>query len=71
MELSIPKEANYSIELIDGLGNVQFSVFNGYLERGTYKYALSFNSALTGSGLYFLRISDGESSALKKIVLVK
>ncbi|NLO18998.1 MAG: S8 family serine peptidase [Ignavibacteria bacterium] len=71
LELSIPKEANYSIELIDGLGNVQFSVFNGYLERGTYKYALSFNSALTGSGLYFLRISDGESSALKKIVLVK
>jgi len=69
LELNITNASEYKIDIIDKLGNVQFNIFNGYLEIGNYNYLLSF--AQVPSSVYFIRISNEEISAIKKIVLVK
>lgn len=68
-ELTIPKASQYTIDIIDKFGNVQFYVYNGYLETGDYNYLITFEKI--PSGVYFIRISNVESSAINKIVLVK
>ena len=69
INFDIPKTADVKISIYDLLGREVAVVFNRNLEPGKYSY--DFAAENYASGVYFYRITAGEFSDIKKMLIVK
>ncbi|PKL87012.1 MAG: hypothetical protein CVV23_17585 [Ignavibacteriae bacterium HGW-Ignavibacteriae-2] len=58
-----------NISIYNILGEKMIDLINGYQERGFH--SICFNASNLCSGIYFYRISAGNYSQTKKLVLIK
>ncbi len=66
---NIAKSGFYTLELFNSLGRREKTLINGFRNSGEHIYPLNENN-LT-SGVYFLKLSNSNSSAIRKLVLIK
>lgn len=66
---NIAKSDFYTLELFNSIGRREKLLFNGFKNSGKHIYSLNANN-LT-SGVYFLKLSNSNSSAIRKLVLIK
>ncbi len=66
---SIPKASNVTVEVFDVLGNSIATLVNKNQEMGSY--SVNFDASALSNGLYFYKISAGNFSSVKKMMLLK
>ena len=66
---SIPKSSNVSVKVFDVLGNTIATLVNQNQSIGSYK--VNFNASALSNGIYFYKISAGEFTSIKKMMLIK
>ena len=70
IKFAIPSSSVVNLKLYDALGREVSSLLNNYsLSAGNYVY--DFNAAGLTSGVYFYKLTAGDFSDIKKMVLVK
>lgn len=69
-EVNLPKEDNLRVEVFDILGRCVDVPFEGGLSAGNHSFQWQPNGDAP-NGVYFLRASAGESTANKKVMLLK
>jgi hypothetical protein len=68
-KFSVPKDGDVKLIVFDMLGNAVDVVWNGFLKSGAYN--CSFDGKNLASGTYFYRLTAGNYTSTKKMVLVK
>jgi endonuclease I len=58
-----------TLKVYDVLGNEVAELVNNFLEAGNYK--VEFNASSLSSGIYFYKLSAGNKSAIKKLILIR
>jgi len=66
---SIPKSSHVSVKVFDVLGNTITTLVSKNQEVGSYK--VTFDATALRSGIYFYKISAGEFTSIKKMMLIK
>ena len=66
---SLTKESFVTLKVYDSLGREVSSLVNGDRRAGTYK--IRFDGSSFASGIYFYRLSSGEFTSVKKMLLLK
>jgi Secretion system C-terminal sorting domain len=66
---SIPKAENVTLKVYDELGKEVSTLVNENKEAGNYK--VTFNGAELTSGIYYYRITAGDFTEVKKLMLLK
>jgi len=66
---SIPKADFVILKVYDILGNEIITLLNEYQEAGSYK--IKFDGNGVTSGIYYYRITSGDYSDTKKMLLLK
>ncbi len=61
--------SNVSLKVYDMLGNEAAVLVNGYKEAGNH--SVSFNASKLSSGIYFYKLTQGEKTITRKLVLMK
>ena len=69
IKYQIPKESFVTIKVYDAIGREVATLVNKQQSVGYYN--LNFNAANLSSGIYFYRISAGNYTAVKKMLLLK
>jgi hypothetical protein len=69
IEFALPKESQVRLEVYDVLGQLVATLVDDIRPAGYY--AQRFDASALGTGIYFYRLSAGENSFLKKMLLVK
>ncbi len=69
ISFSLPHSANASLKVYDMLGREVATLVNGYTTSGTHE--VTFNAASLASGIYFCRLTSGNFTEVKKMMLVK
>ena len=69
IQYAIPKSEHVTLKIYDELGNVVKTLVNG--EKSAGEYNVEFNGSNLSSGIYFYKISAGNYSAVKKLLLLK
>lgn len=69
LEFQIPKSGFVSLKIYDLLGKEVANIVNENLNSGTYRY--KFDGSNFASGVYFYKITVGDFSAVKRMVLIK
>lgn len=69
IEFSLPKSEFVSLKVYDVLGREISSLINEVRFAG--KYSVEFNASSLTSGIYFYRISAGDFTEVKKMVIMK
>ena len=69
IEFQSNKFSNVKISLYDVLGRHITDIFNGFIHSG--KHRISFNTSTIPSGIYFYKLTSGNFSETKKLVIVK
>lgn len=69
IKFSIPQSGNVEIKVFDILGNEVTTLVNEYKNAGFY--TVDFNASRLASGTYLYRISSGNFTETKKMMLVK
>jgi hypothetical protein len=65
----LPKSGNVKLTVFDVLGREVKTLVNEYKSAGTYE--VTFDGSALSSGLYLYRITSGDFSDTKKMMLVK
>jgi hypothetical protein len=65
----IPKPGTVRISVYDNLGREVRNILNEYRQAGAYE--VTFDAGSLGSGIYYYKISAGNFSSTKKMVLIK
>lgn len=58
-----------TLKVYDVLGNEVAELVNNFLEAGNYK--VEFNASSLSSGIYFYKLSAGNKSAMRKLILIR
>lgn len=66
---NLPKEAMVSIKVYDMLGREMKTLIKEYKSAGSYN--VEFNASNLTSGIYFYRLTAGDFTQVKKLVLMK
>jgi Secretion system C-terminal sorting domain len=66
---SIPQESQVSLKIYDVMGREVVELVNGKQTAGSY--SIEFEAASLASGTYFYKLTAGEFSSVKKMVLLK
>lgn len=66
---SIPKAGAVTLKVYDALGRQVSEIVNGYKNAGNY--IVEFNASGLSSGMYYYKITSGEFSDIKKMLLIK
>ncbi len=66
---SIPKATHVSVKVFDVLGNVIATLVNENQAIGRYK--VNFDATTLSDGVYFYKMSAGEFTSIKKMLLLK
>ncbi len=69
IKFDIPNSGNVSLKVYDQLGNEINSLVDGFKNAGTY--SISFNASELPSGVYFYKLTSGNYSVGKKMLLLK
>jgi hypothetical protein len=69
IKFDLPKASNVSIKLYDVIGNEVAQIYSGDLQAGYFE--ADFNASSYASGVYFYRITAGDFTSVKRMVLVK
>lgn len=69
IKFAIPQSTRVTLKVYNILGNEVASLVNENLTAGNYE--VDFNAAALSSGSYFYRITAGEFTSVKKMLLVK
>lgn len=69
IKFGLPKNGFVTLKVYDALGKEVAQLVNGNLNAGTYN--VDFNASRLSSGVYFYRISAGEFTEIRKMVLLK
>jgi len=69
IEFDLPEAGETVVKLFDITGKEVSELLNRRLDAGKYKY--TFNGSHLNSGVYFVRLTSNEFSAVSKIVMVK
>jgi hypothetical protein len=69
IKFALPKNGIVSVKIYDILGNLVNTIYDGYKAAGYYN--ASFDGSNLSSGIYFYKISSGNFSDTKKMVLIK
>ena len=69
IKFDVPKSSFVKLAVYDMLGREVSSLINEQLQPGTYEY--DFDASGLNSGTYFYRISSGEFTDIRKMVLLK
>ncbi len=69
IEFALPTESQVRLEVYDVLGQLVATLVDDFRPAGYY--AQRFDASALGTGIYFYRLSAGENSFLKKMLLVK
>ena len=69
IHFSIPKDGNVSLKFYDVLGNGVSTYYDGFLNAGTYN--AEFDGSKLSSGVYFYKLTAGDFTATKKMILIK
>lgn len=69
IKFGLPKNGFVTLKVYDALGKEVAQLVNGNLNAGTYN--VDFNASRLSSGVYFYRISAGEFTEIRKMVLMK
>jgi len=69
MELSLPKNCQVKLVVYDALGKAVAELVNGTLNAGVHK--INFNAVNLPSGIYFYKLTAGEFTSTKKLMLLK
>lgn len=69
ISFSILKAGVVSLKIYDVLGNEQKTLFSGYLKDGEYSVNLAAEDL--NSGVYFYRLSSGNYSVTRKMMVIK
>jgi hypothetical protein len=65
----LPKAANVSLKIFNGLGQIVASLMDEPKEAGSYQ--VQWNASKVPSGIYFYRLQAGAFVETKKMVLLK
>jgi hypothetical protein len=65
----IPKNGKVTLKVYDILGRKVITLVNGFKAKG--RYSVQFNGSNLASGIYFYKLSSGDFSAVKKLILLK
>jgi hypothetical protein len=66
---SLPRSASASLKVYDMLGREVATLVNGYTTSGMHE--VQFNAANLASGIYLYRLTSGNFTEVKKMMLVK
>ncbi|MFA7288798.1 MAG: T9SS type A sorting domain-containing protein [Melioribacteraceae bacterium] len=69
IEISIPKEGYFSLDVYNILGEKVANLSDRYLQSGNHKY--TFDASNLSSGVYFYRLTGNNINLIKKMVLVR
>lgn len=69
INFSIPKSGLTTLKIYDVLGNLVYSLVDGNLNAGTYTY--DFDGSDISSGVYYCKLTSGDFSDVRKMMLVK
>jgi len=69
INFDLPKSGNVSIKVYDMLGKEVKTLIDEFKDAGYYN--ITFDASNLPSGVYFYRLTSGEFSAVKKLVLMK
>lgn len=69
ISFSIPKSGNVSLKVYDILGNLVYTLVNGYLNSGSFSY--EFSGTDIASGIYYYRLTADNFSETRKMILIK
>ena len=69
IEYSIPESGNVKLQVYNSLGEEVATLVNNYKEAGNYK--VNFNAGKLSGGIYYYRMSTGNYSSVKKMILLK
>lgn len=72
IEYSVPKQSNVTIKLYNVLGNELAVLVDGFRTAGNYSVILSAGiSEKLSSGIYYYKMTAGDFSQTKKMILIK
>jgi len=66
---TLPVATHATLDLYDITGRHLTTLFSGFCQTGTHQ--ISFNGSELSSGVYFCQLKAGESSTVRKILLIK
>jgi hypothetical protein len=69
VQFVIPKDGNASLKIYDVLGNEVATYLEGYVKAG--KYNAEIDGSNWASGVYFYKLTAGDYTATKKMILAK
>lgn len=69
ISFTIPEPNNVDVKVYDYLGREVTTVFNGYKAEG--EYSMDFDASALASGVYFYRLSSGNYTTIRKMLLLK
>ncbi len=69
MSFVLPKASHVKLQVFDMLGRVVTTVYEGHLEAGAHSY--SFDGSKIASGVYLYRLTAGDMTETRKMVLLK
>ena len=69
IKLDLPQSSNINLVICDVLGRELYTIANQYLKTGTYSF--TWDASGYSSGIYFYRLTTGDYSETKKMVLIK
>ncbi|MFA5404057.1 MAG: Omp28-related outer membrane protein [Ignavibacteria bacterium] len=69
IKFSVPKNGDASLKIYDIKGSLVTTYFNGYIKAGMYN--VDFDGSNLSSGIYFYRLTVGDFSETKKMMLIK
>jgi hypothetical protein len=69
IELSLPKRSEVKLVVYDALGKVVAELAEGTFNAGIHK--INFNAINLSSGIYFYKLTAGEYTSTKKLMLLK
>ena len=71
LKYNIRKNDIYQLEIFNTQGKKEVTVFNKYIQTGTYSIKLEKEFLNLPSSIYFIRLSSGNDFKIQKLVLLK
>jgi len=69
IKFDLPKDGNVTLKIYDVLGNLIYTLYDGYKPAGTYN--ASFDGTNLASGIYFYQLKTDNFTDTKKMMLTK
>jgi hypothetical protein len=69
IKFSVPKSGQVMLKVFDMMGSEVSNIWNNFLSAGAYN--VEFDASELASGVYFYRITAGDFTDTKKMILVK